>query len=112
LTFRIFSVTEQDGIVCFVRINAFHANIDVNDKNNCFGFNIKIYFKNVFVSFLLVTSKYMDTNCGFLITDVFLYSYEADFIHGLPMKNEKKRVLSCNFTFRYIDDNVFSLRKV
>jgi hypothetical protein len=57
LTFRIFSVTEQDDIVCFVRINAFHANIDVYDKNNCFGFNIKIYFKNVFVSFLLVTSK-------------------------------------------------------
>jgi CRP-like cAMP-binding protein len=32
LTFRNFSITEQDVIVCFVRINAFHANIDVNDR--------------------------------------------------------------------------------
>ena len=31
IDFRNFSVTEQDVIVCFVRINAFHANIDVND---------------------------------------------------------------------------------
>ena len=30
-TFRNISVTEQDIIVCIVRINAFHANIDVSD---------------------------------------------------------------------------------
>jgi hypothetical protein len=57
----IFSVTEQDIIVCFVRINAFHANIDVND-NNCFGFNIKIYLFQIFVSFLLLTSIYVPIN--------------------------------------------------
>jgi hypothetical protein len=44
LTFRNFSVTEQDVIVCFVRINAFHANIDVNDN------------RQLFVSLLLLTS--------------------------------------------------------
>ena len=32
LTFRNFFVTEQDVIVCLVRINAFHAIIDVNDE--------------------------------------------------------------------------------
>jgi transposase len=32
------SVTEQDVIVCFVRINTFHANIDVNDNKQLFGF--------------------------------------------------------------------------
>ena len=32
------SVTEQDVIVCFVRINAFHANIDVNDNKQLFWF--------------------------------------------------------------------------
>ena len=44
---RNFSVTEQDVNVYVVRINAFHANIDVTDKKNIFfGFNIKIYLKN------------------------------------------------------------------
>jgi hypothetical protein len=36
LTFRNFSIMQQDVIVCFVRINAFHANIDVNDNKQLF----------------------------------------------------------------------------
>jgi hypothetical protein len=32
----------------------------------------------------------MGTNCAPLLADLFLYSYEADFIHGLLKKNEKK----------------------
>ena len=36
LTFRNISVTEQDVIVCFVRLNSFHANIDVNDNKQLF----------------------------------------------------------------------------
>jgi hypothetical protein len=32
----------------------------------------------------------MDTNCAPLLADLFLYSYEADFIQGLLKKNEKK----------------------
>jgi len=32
------SVTEKDVIVCFVRINAFRANIDVNDNKQLFWF--------------------------------------------------------------------------
>ena len=50
----------------------------------------------------------MGTNCAALLADLFLYSYEADFIQGLFKKNEKKLVRSFNFTFRYID-NVLSL---
>jgi len=46
----------------------------------------------------------MGINCDPLHADLFLYSYEADFIQGLPMKNEKKLSRSSNFTFRYIDD--------
>ena len=49
-------LTEQDVIVCFVRINAFHANIYVNDTNNCFGFSKKIDSKKIFESFVLLTS--------------------------------------------------------
>jgi len=36
LTFRNFIVTEQDVIVCFLMIIAFHANIDVNDNKLLF----------------------------------------------------------------------------
>ena len=46
----------------------------------------------------------MGTNCAPLLADLFLYSYEADFIQGLLKKNEKKLSQSFNFTFRYIDD--------
>jgi hypothetical protein len=45
----------------------------------------------------------MGTNCA-LLADLFLYSYEADFIQGLLKKNEKKLNRSFNFTFRYIVD--------
>jgi hypothetical protein len=32
----------------------------------------------------------MSTNCATLLADLFLYSYEADFIQGLLKKNGKK----------------------
>jgi hypothetical protein len=46
----------------------------------------------------------MGTNCAPLLADLFLYSYEADFIQGLLKINEKKLARSFNFTFRYTDD--------
>ena len=47
----------------------------------------------------------MGTNCAPLLADLFLYSYEAEFIQNL-LKDKKKKHLakSFNFTFRYIDD--------
>jgi hypothetical protein len=45
----------------------------------------------------------MGINCAPLLADLFLYWYDADFIPGLPMKNEKKLARSFNFTFCYID---------
>jgi hypothetical protein len=48
----------------------------------------------------------MGTNCAPLLADLFLHSYEADFIRGLLKKNEKKLAIarSFNFTLCYIDD--------
>ena len=46
----------------------------------------------------------MGTNCAPLLADLFLYSYEADFIQGLLKKKEKKLARSFNYSFRYIDD--------
>ena len=45
----------------------------------------------------------MGTNCAPLLADLFLYSYEAEFIDGLK-KKDKKLARSFNFSFRYIDD--------
>jgi hypothetical protein len=39
-----------------------------------------------------------------LLVDLFLYSYETDFIQGLLKKNEKKLTRFLNFTFRYTYD--------
>jgi hypothetical protein len=46
----------------------------------------------------------MGTHCDPLLANLFLYSYEADFIHRLLKKNEKNLAPSFNFTFCYIDD--------
>jgi hypothetical protein len=57
-----------------------------------------------FIYIITILGIPMGTNCAPLLADLFLYSYEADFIQGLLKKNEKKLVRSFNFTFRYIDD--------
>ena len=46
----------------------------------------------------------MGTNCAPLLADIFLYSYEADFIQSLPSTGKKKLASQFNFTYRYIDD--------
>ena len=46
----------------------------------------------------------MGTNSAPLLADLFLYSYEADFIQSLLQRKEKKLAQSFGFTFRYKDD--------
>ena len=46
----------------------------------------------------------MGTNCAPLLADLFLYSYEAEFIQQLLTKKKKNIAQSFNYTFRYIDD--------
>ena len=46
----------------------------------------------------------MGTNCAHLLADLFLYSYEADFIQSLLSMGEKHLGISVNLTYRYIDD--------
>jgi hypothetical protein len=46
----------------------------------------------------------MGTNCALLLADLFLFSYEAEFIEGLLKKNKKKLAQFFNFTFSHIDD--------
>ena len=46
----------------------------------------------------------MGNNCVPLVADLFLYSYEADFVQHLQKSKFKKQKTSFNLTFRYIDD--------
>jgi type IV secretory pathway VirB6-like protein len=46
----------------------------------------------------------MGTNWAPLLADLFLYSYEAEFVQKLLQDNNKKLAVSFNHTFRYIDD--------
>ena len=46
----------------------------------------------------------MGTNCAPLLADIFLYSYEAEFIESLLSTGKKKLASQFNFTYRYIDD--------
>ena len=46
----------------------------------------------------------MGTNCAPLLADLFLYSYEAEFMQSLIKKGERQLAKMFNLTFRYIDD--------
>ena len=46
----------------------------------------------------------MGTNCAPLLADLFLYTYEAEFIQDLVNSKKKNLAQSFNLTFRYIDD--------
>ena len=46
----------------------------------------------------------MGTNCAPLLADLFLYTYEAEFIQYLIARKQKNIAQSFNFTYRYIDD--------
>ena len=46
----------------------------------------------------------MGTNCAPLLADIFLYSYEAEFIQSLLSTGRKQLASRFDFTYRYIDD--------
>ena len=46
----------------------------------------------------------MYTDCTSLLANLYLNSYEADFIKGLLRKKELKLTQSFNYSFHYIDD--------
>ena len=70
---------------------------------------LEFLVENIFVIFARKVFKQivgipMGTNCAPLLADIFLYSYEADFIQGLLSTGKKKLAFQFNFTRRYIDD--------
>ena len=69
---------------------------------------------NIFVEFdgrifQQTTGIPMGTNCATLLADLFLYSYETEFVQSLPRAGKKHLAQQFNFTYGYIDD-VLSLK--
>ena len=46
----------------------------------------------------------MGTNCAPLLADLFLYSYESEFLQKLVKDKKIHKARAFNFTYRYIDD--------
>ena len=79
----------------------------------CKNYTLYLFQSNTFIIcggeiFQQVIGIPMGTNCAPLLADIFLYSYEAEFIQTLIKSGKRHLAKSFNFTYRYIDD-VFSL---
>ena len=64
---------------------------------------------NIFVVFVgkvfqQIVGIPMGTKCAPLLADIFLYSYEAEFIQTLLSTGRKQLASRFNFTYRYIDE--------
>ena len=46
----------------------------------------------------------MGTNCATLLADLFLYSYELEFLQTIVKDKKIHEARAFNFTYRYIDD--------
>ena len=67
-----------------------------------------IYIKIGDHLFRQCTGMPMGTNCAQLLTDLFLYSYEVEFLRTMT-KSNKKWTKAFNLTSRYIDDLISKL---
>ena len=70
---------------------------------------IDFLIDNIFVSFggrifQQTIGIPMGTNCAPLLADLFLYSYEAEFVQSLVKQGNRTLAKMFNLTFRYIDD--------
>ena len=69
----------------------------------------EFFIDNIFVSFggtlfQQVVGIPMGTNCAPLLADLFLYSYESEFLQKLVKDKKIHEARAFNFTYRYIDD--------
>ena len=48
----------------------------------------------------------MGTNCAPLLADLFLYSYESEFLGSLVKSGHRKLAMPLNICYRYVDDLV------
>ena len=76
---------------------------------------LEVLIDSIFVSFggtlfQQVVGIPMGTNCAPLLVDLFLYSYESEFLQNLVKDKKFHEAKAFNFTYSYIDD-VLSINK-
>ncbi|KAK3085536.1 hypothetical protein FSP39_004850, partial [Pinctada imbricata] len=69
--------------------------------DNLLGASLGLRFGKVFQQIVGIS---IGTNCAPLLGDIFLYSYEAEFIQSLVSGGKRYLASDFNFTCRYIDD--------
>ena len=70
---------------------------------------IEFLIDNIFVQFggclfRQVIGITMRTNCAPLLADIFLYSYENEFLDNMIRSGYRRLVRSLNLSYRYTDD--------
>ena len=70
---------------------------------------IEFLIENIFVQFggclfRQVIGIPMGTNCAPLLADLFLYSYENEFLDNMIRSGHRRLARSFNLCYRYIDD--------
>ena len=70
---------------------------------------VEFLIDNIFVKFggclfCQVIGIPMGTNCAPLLADLFLYSYESEFLDNMIRGGHRKLARSFNLCYRYIDD--------
>ena len=73
---------------------------------------LEFLFDNIFLVFIgkvfqQIIGIPIGTNCALLLADIFLYSYEVEFIQPLLSDGRKRLASQIIFTYRYIDDVLF-----
>ena len=73
---------------------------------------LEFLIDNIFVSFggtlfQQVVGILMGTSCAPLLADLFVYSYESEFLQKLVKDKKIHEARAFNFTYRYIDDVLF-----
>ena len=73
---------------------------------------VKLFFFGGGCIFHQVVGIPIRTNCAPFLADLFLYSYESEFLDSLVRSGRRKLDRSFNLCYRYIDDlTVFNNKK-
>ena len=106
---------KKDGSVRYTHIKVTRAKgyftDDINGGRDIMYIADNIYkmIDNIFVQFgghffRQVIGIPMGTNCAPLLADLFLYSYESEFLENMIKSGHRKLARSFNLCYRYIDD--------
>ena len=82
-------------------------------RMNVYSNNVHFWVYDLFATLILHLNKPllplyyiipMGTNCASLLADLFLYSYENEFLNKLIKEGKRKLARKFNLSYRYIDD--------